>query len=80
MKKYTLDAILQFIAIMMLTTGIVLGWVGYAYDGMPLISAICFTILDVLLLLFQAIKYVVATTYFMERENEKEKRRLEEEE
>lgn len=72
MRKQILGAILQFIAILMLTTGMVLGWVAYAYDGMPLISAICFTILDVILLSVHAIEYAIAVAYFKERHNEKE--------
>ena len=70
-KKYIFGAILQFIAILMLASGITLNWVGYVYEGIPLISAICLTIVNVILLLFHATEYVFATAYLMEK-NKKE--------
>ena len=72
MKKYIICAILRFIDILLLTAGIVLGWVGYVYDGMPLISAICFTITNAIFLLFHATEYVIEVTYFKERNDEKD--------
>ena len=71
MKKYTLIAIIQFIGIILLAAAIALGWAAYAYDDMPLVSAVCFTIVDAILLLFQAIEYVFAITYFNERNDKK---------
>lgn len=72
MRKYTLNAIIQFVGSLLLAAAIALGWAAYAYDDMPLVSAICFTIVDVILLLFNAIEYVIAITYYREKLDEKE--------
>ena len=73
MRKYIFSAILQFIGIILLSAAIALNWAAFAYDDMPLVSAICFTIIDAMLLLFKAAEYVVAMTYYMEGHDEKDK-------
>jgi len=70
-KRHIFGAILQFIVILMLSAGTTLNWVGYVYEGVPLISSICLTIVDVILLLFHATEYVFAMAYLMEK-NKKE--------
>lgn len=78
MRKHIVKAIIQFIVILLLAVAITLSWVGYVYDGIPLISAICLTILDVSLLLFHAVDYIIVTVYFVEKQNEKEESKAEE--
>ena len=78
MRKHIVKAIIQFVVILLLAVAITLSWVGYVYDGIPLISAICLTILDVSLLLFHSIEYVFAMAYFYEEIDEKEESKAEE--